>query len=112
MVSLSRQRDFSEIEKQGMIKAFEYTHELAWNVMKDYFYDQGNSDITGSKDAIRESFHKGLILEGDLWMETIRSRNLSSHTYNEKIADEIYMKILQSYESLFLAFHEKMKSLL
>jgi hypothetical protein len=33
-VQLSRQRALSDLEKQGLIQAFEFTHELAWN--QDY----------------------------------------------------------------------------
>lgn len=74
-VLLSHERDFTPLEEQGLIQAFEFTHELAWNVMKDYFADQGNISITGSRDAIREAFNKGLITDGEGWMEMIRSRN-------------------------------------
>ena len=59
-VALGKQRPLSNLEQQGLIKAFEFTHELAWNVMKDYFQYQGNSPITGSRDAIREAFQRGL----------------------------------------------------
>jgi hypothetical protein len=47
-VTLARQRPLSDLEKQGLIQAFEFTHELAWNVMKDYFAYQGNPSIMGS----------------------------------------------------------------
>ena len=50
-VDLSAQRALSNLEKQGVIQAFEFTHELAWNVLKDYLQDQGNQNIKGSKDA-------------------------------------------------------------
>ena len=36
-VGLARARPLSDLEKQGLIQAFEFTHELAWNVMRDYF---------------------------------------------------------------------------
>ncbi len=45
-----------EIVKEGLIQRFEYTHELAWNVMKDYAEYQGNSTIGGSRNASREAF--------------------------------------------------------
>ena len=79
---LAATRPLSELEGQGLIQAFEFTHELAWNVMKDWFDDQGATIITGSKDATREAFAKGLIAEGQVWMDMIKGRNLSSHTYN------------------------------
>jgi hypothetical protein len=44
-VELSKQRPLSLLEKQGVIQAFEFTHELAWNVLKDYLEDQGNQNI-------------------------------------------------------------------
>ena len=59
-MTLAGERPLSDLEKQGLIQAFEFTHELAWNVMKDYFAFQGNSSITGSRDAVRESFASGL----------------------------------------------------
>ena len=80
-VAASRQRPLFELEKQGLIQTFEFTHELAWNVMKDYFAWQGNPAITGSRDTAREAFQKGLIEDGEGWMEMIKSRNQTSHTY-------------------------------
>ena len=102
----------NDLESQGLIQAFEFTHELAWNVMKDYFEFQGIFGINGSRDSTREAFQKGLITDGEGWMEMIKSRNQSSHTYNESIANEIKNKILTQYFSLFVAFKEKMKSFL
>ena len=110
-VKISQTRKLNDLEEQGLIQAFEFTHELAWNVMKDYFFDQGNSSITGSKDATREAFQRGLISDGVGWMDMIRSRNLSSHTYNEETATEISKKVTETYFQLFEAFLEKMTQL-
>lgn len=110
-VDLARQRPLSDLEKQGLIQAFEFTHELAWNVMKDYFAWQGTVDITGSRDATRESFSKGLVADGEGWMEMIRSRNQTSHTYNEEVADEIARRIIGTYHPLFEAFSVRMQTL-
>ena len=110
-VALSGERSLSELEQQGMIQAFEFTHELAWNVMKDYFFYQGASQITGSRDATRQAFSAGLILDGEGWMEMIQSRNQSSHTYNRATAVALVERITQNYARLFDAFQEKMESL-
>lgn len=106
-----RERGLNELEQQGLIQRFEFTHELAWNVLKDYFEYQGNTGITGSRDATREAFNKGLIEDGEGWMEMIKSRNLSSHTYNEKVAETLARKITETYFALFMAFKYKMHSL-
>lgn len=111
-VMLSKQRKLSALEEQGLIQAFEFTHELAWNLMRDYFYYQGNNEITGSRDASRESFKMGLVQNGEAWMEMIRSRNQSSRTYNQEVADDISEKIITSYFGLFKDFERKMNSLI
>lgn len=108
-VEIQNTRALSDLEKQGLIQAFEFTHELAWNVMKDFFKYQGNTTITGSRDASREAFKNGIIDNGAIWMDMIKSRNRSSHTYNEEIADEIVIQISKSYLPLFLKFREEME---
>jgi len=111
-VSLSRQRKLSQLEKQGVIKAFEFTHELAWNVLKDYLEDQGEQNIRGSKDATRAAFKVSLISEGELWMSMIQSRNISSHTYDEETAESLFIAIINDYYPLFTTLKVEMESLL
>jgi nucleotidyltransferase substrate binding protein (TIGR01987 family) len=103
--------DLNELEEQGLIQAFEFTHELAWNVMKDYFEYQGNTSITDSRDATREAFQRNLIVNGSQWMEMIKSRNQSSHTYNETTAHEIKEQVFNFYYDLFVEFKNKMNTL-
>ena len=111
-VLLFKERPLNKLEEQGVIQRFEFTHELAWNVIKDYFEYQGNTSITGSRDATRAAFSQGLIADGEGWMEMIKSRNQSSHTYNEEIANDIFQKIVELYHPLFVAFQIKMNSLI
>lgn len=110
-VQLHQQRNLSPLEQQGLIQAFEFTHELAWNVIKDYFFWQGNSGINGSRDATREAFAKGILDDGEGWMEMIRSRNQTSHTYNQDVAEQIAGMIIQRYFPLFVAFEKKMRDI-
>jgi nucleotidyltransferase substrate binding protein (TIGR01987 family) len=100
-VELSKQLPLSLLEKQGVIQAFEFTHELAWNVLKDYLEDQGNQNIKDSKDTTREAFKVELIADGEQWMAMIQSRNLSSHTYDEQTAEQLVTAIIQDYFPLF-----------
>lgn len=106
-VELSNRKGLSDLEVQGLIQRFEFTHELAWNVLKDYFEYQGNTGITGSRDATREAFNKGLVDDGEGWMQMIKSRNQSSHTYNEEVAEKLKQKIVNTYCNLFRIFSEK-----
>ena len=98
-----------EMIKEGLIQRFEYTHELAWNVMKDYAEYQGNSSIGGSRDTSREAFQLKLITNGHIWMDMITSRNKTSHTYNEETANEIFDKILKEYYPAFIEFKHTME---
>ncbi len=97
-----------EMIKEGLIQRFEYTHELAWNVMKDYAEYQGNSTVGGSRDASREALQLKIITNGQIWMDMIQSRNKTSHTYNEETANEIYFKILTEYYPVFEEFRTTM----
>ena len=81
-VSLANQRPLSALEQLGMIQVFEYTHELSWNVLRDYLKGQGTQQLHGSKDTVRDGFSVGLIKDGETCMEMIRDRNQSSHTDN------------------------------
>lgn len=110
-VELARTRPLSELEKQGLIHAFEFVFEPAWDLMKDYFLYQGNPAITGSSDAIRTAFKQGLIADGEGWMEMIKSRNQTAHTYNESVANEIADNIMAFYHEMFQQFRQHMQDL-
>jgi nucleotidyltransferase substrate binding protein (TIGR01987 family) len=103
--------ELSDMEQQGLIKAFEYTYELAWNTLKDYLEYQSILDLSGSRDAIREAFRINLISNGDAWMEMVVSRNLTSHSYNEETADEIAHAVINTYFNLFKELESKMENL-
>lgn len=104
---LAERRELSDLEKQGLIQGFEFTHELAWNVLKDFLTHQGISGLIGSKDATREAFKNSLIQDGDAWMKMIESRNLTSHTYNLTVAQEITQDILTLFTPQFDAFYQE-----
>lgn len=100
-VEISRQRPLTRLEQRGLIQSFEFTHELAWKTLKDFLQYRGLSGVIGSRDAARVAFREGLVIDGELWMEMVKSRNLTSHTYREEVADEIAGKILQQYYCAF-----------
>jgi nucleotidyltransferase substrate binding protein (TIGR01987 family) len=103
--------DLNELEEQGLIQAFEYTHELAWNLLRDYLRDQGAQNINGSKDAVRAAFQVGLIEDGETWMDMIKDRNRTSHTYNQVTAEAIATNIKSRFFGLFVELREKMQVL-
>lgn len=108
-VELSQQRPLSDLEKQGVIQGFEFVHELAWNVLKDFLDYEGIQNIVGSRSAVREAFKRGLIDNGEVWMDMIEKRNLSSHTYNLEIAAALVNAIINTYHPAFLMLQEEMR---
>ena len=107
---VNREEAVDELLQEGLIQRFEYTHELAWKVMKDYAEYQGYTDVRGSRDAIRKALEMGLV-DDRRWMETIEDRNLTVHNYDNEIASEIYAHIMQVYYPLFMSFEQKMQAL-
>jgi nucleotidyltransferase substrate binding protein (TIGR01987 family) len=110
-VELAQQRPLSRLEDQGMIQAFEFTHELAWNTLKDFLENRGVQDLYGSKDATRAAFKAGLIENGEAWMDMIQSRNLTSHTYEEATATQIASAIRNTYFAEFDTLRLKLEEL-
>jgi nucleotidyltransferase substrate binding protein (TIGR01987 family) len=105
-MALMQARSLSELEKQGVIQAFEYTYELGWNSLKDYLIWQGITGIVGSRDAIREAFSKGLLADGQGWMDMLVDRNRTSHTYNEETAEAILQNIQHHHHPLLKALEQ------
>lgn len=105
-VALRQSRELSRLEEKGLIQSFEMVHELACNVLKDYLEDiAGTTGLLGSKDSTREAFKRGLIADGDIWMNMIKARNLTSHLYDETTARKIADDICLRFHAAFSAMH-------
>lgn len=107
-IALMAERDLSELEGQGVVQAFEYNYELAWNVLKDFYEHQGELGIQGSRDAIKVAFRRGLIPDGDVWLKMIKSRALTVHTYNEEVTQEILEDVVHKFYPEFVALRDKL----
>ncbi len=94
-------KELSELEEQGLIKAFEYTYELAWCTLKDFLEFQGQSQLYGARDTFRKAHELNLIADGETWMDMLQSRNQTLHTYNEKTAEQISHSVQTRYYALF-----------
>ena len=105
-------RQLNDFEADGLIQRFEFTFELAWKLMKSYAEYQGtDKEIMGSRDAVRWAFENHLICDSATWMEMIKRRNDTSHTYDEDTAAEVVLRIKNSYYQAFVALFDKMKKL-
>ncbi len=94
------------VTRDSAIKRFELTFELAWKSIKRYL--EGKGIVCRSpRDCFEGAFRVGLVPDDPSWLKMIEDRNLSVHTYNEKLAEEIYCR-LKDYLGLF----SKLRSLL
>jgi len=110
-IELAKSRELSSLEKQGAVKNFEFTLELAWNILKDYLEVQGIADIISSKGTIRYAFSKGILYDGQILLEMVKSRNLSSRAYDEATAQALLERITGSFYPAFAALEQKMEML-
>ena len=90
-----------DIIKEGILQRFEFTHELAWKLLKDYLEFEGHQQITGSRSAVRLAFNMGLIEQGQIWMDMIESRNRTVHAYDATVLTQELAKVRHQYASCF-----------
>lgn len=106
MVIKPMESDRSNID--ATIQRFEFTVELYWKLLKRLLEAKGVI-VQYPKDVLREAYAGGLIDDEAIWLNMLKDRNLSSHTYNEELADEIYGHIKQ-YFPIFQKTFEKLKA--
>jgi nucleotidyltransferase substrate binding protein (TIGR01987 family) len=87
------------------IQRFEFTFELFWKVLKEFFYQKG-LEVNYPKDVIKEAYADNLIQNESLWIQMLKDRNLTSHTYDETLANEIFKNIKNYVPVLREAFNK------
>ena len=92
----SNQEITTELERAGIIQFFEMTFELAWKVLKDYLESEGYM-VKSPRETVKQAFQIGLIDNGHIWIDALSNRNLTTHTYDEKLATKMTSEILNAY---------------
>ncbi|KMT22921.1 nucleotidyltransferase substrate binding protein [Clostridium cylindrosporum] len=87
----------STVLKDGVIQRFEFTYELCWKSMKVFLENEGIEEAKSPRSTFREGFKYGLISDGELWIDMLKDRNLTSHVYDEELVEIIYKKIIDKY---------------
>lgn len=110
IVTESKQRALNDFEKDGLIQRFEFTHESAWKLIKSFAEYQGENEISGSRDASRWAFENHIVTQGEIWMRMIRSRNETSHLYDNDVAEENIKAIQESYLPALVELYERLNN--
>jgi nucleotidyltransferase substrate binding protein (TIGR01987 family) len=90
-------KELSHLEQEGVIHRFEYTFELAWKFLQDLLQERGYAEVRGPRPVIEQAFQDGLISNGPLWMEMLKSRNEMTHLYDEAIFKQASEKVRGPY---------------
>lgn len=101
----------SVIERAGMIQFFEVSFEQSWKVLKDFLEEEGFT-VKSPRDAIKTAFQYGFIENADIWLEALKDRNLTTHTYDEATAQKVENNIKLRYypilKSLYIDFNKRL----
>lgn len=93
------------IQKEGVIKRFEYTFELSWKVLKDYM-EYGGIETNLPREVLKQAFANGLIKDGKVWFDMLEKRNLIVHNYDEKSFEIVFNLIVDKYFKSIQELHE------
>jgi nucleotidyltransferase substrate binding protein (TIGR01987 family) len=109
VVQKAKDETLSELEREGMIQRFEYTYELAWKTLQDLFKYKGYTDVIGPTPVLNRAFQDGYITDGEGWKAMKKSRELTSHTYDDQTAEDIAEDIIEFYYDLFSYLYERLE---
>lgn len=99
----------SQIIVDAMIQRFEFCVELSWKLLKDYLKYENVGDFNSPRSVIKEAYQMRLISEGELWLDMLEDRNLTSHTYDEIVANTIRDNILNVHYKLLKNLRDTME---
>lgn len=107
------QQPVDEFIRDSVIQRFEFSFELSWKNLKRYLETDRPLVDDSIKAILREAHQRKLISDIDQWFSFHKARNLSSHTYNESTAAEVYqdaVKFLAFGEALLATLQAKLNS--
>ena len=108
-IALTKTLDEDDLYLDATIQRFEFTFELAWKLMKAVLEYEG-IEATSPRSSIREAWKQHLIGDAEKWLDMQVKRNLSSHTYNEETAQDIYRDIKEDYIVLLQDLDQEIRS--
>lgn len=99
--------ELTDIERDGLIQRFEFSFEILWKCAKDYLRDYEGLDVASPKKVIRTSREVGLLTDDETVMalDMADDRNLTAHTYDDKLAEEMVGRI-KVYEVLMQKWYQ------
>ena len=104
--ALEKEADLDDMYLDATIQRFEFCFELAWKLMKAVLEYEG-IEANSPRSGIRAGWKQGLISDAEAWLDVMEKRNLSSHTYDENVARDIYHEVKEQYITLLEALDQR-----
>ena len=101
-----KKTSYTDLERAGLVKTFEFCFELSWNVLKDLLFYEGYEEKV-PRSAIRRSFEVEYIDERDceLPLEALDKRNVLSRAYRKSVALDVEASIKKRYHPALRRLH-------
>lgn len=100
------QQPKNEFIRDSVIQRFEFTYELAWKMLKLRL--EADAVIARTpKETLQEALQAGFVEDGNAWSELQKMRNLTSHAYDEILADKVYAYVATEGIGLFQKLSDK-----
>lgn len=93
---------YSEVIRDSAIQRFEFTLDLSWKSLKAYLEKNHGIICRSPKDCFRQAYQVGIIDYDNYWIKLVDLRNLTSHTYKEEFAIEVFNELHKAKESFEL----------
>ncbi len=98
---------YSAIVRDAAIQRFEFTFEVLWKLAQIYLHQKEGLDINSPKSVLRSCFQVNLLASEEqvvIALKMADDRNLTVHTYNEKLAMQIYNHLPDYFKLMQLLF--------
>ena len=109
VIGVQQLRD-NRIMQDGLIQRFEFTFELAWKTSKVKLESQGLHDAVSPKTVLKELYALKWIDDETTWLEMLKDRKMTSHIYDESVADEITDRVMNKYLKVFEELYKKLNT--
>lgn len=90
----------------GVIHIFKFTFEVTWKLLRELLVFKGSAASTSPRETFKSAYAAGLLKNEQIWLSMIKNRNLTSHTYDEKIATTVLNAIKKHYKDAFFDLNE------
>ena len=109
-VAAADERSLSDLEQQGLIQAFEFTHEMTWKLMRDYAQFRNHGQVQSMRSAVQAACDLGLIDDLEVWAVMRADRNASVHSFDCDVAAKIAGRVKANHTPSLIAFAARMRS--